>query len=295
MCRLLLLNLGLLLGTATFGQKLLTSPGLTSHFYFHYENDLFARTDRYYTQGIDLGINHFSQKTNECNELKRLTFSQNVFTPSTIKSDSVLVNDQPYAATLSGNVELGMIRSNVFSYLVGGEIGMIGPLAGGKQMQTGIHKATKNFLPLGWQYQINNGLIADVYAKVEKPVLSIDSVFQLIGGVSARLGTFQTNVIPSFSIVIGNRKSGSVSFFLENTLAAVAYDGTLQGALICSKSDYVLRSNEVEDFVFKSELSLLYRIRKVALMLNYSVQSKTFDYQGSDFHYWGGLRLIYHY
>ncbi len=295
MFKFLVFSVFVLFETTSFAQKLLTTSVLNSNSYCNYENDLFARTDRYYTQGIDLGINHLLVRTEERNELKRFEFSQNVYTPTTIKYDSLLVNDRPYAATLTAKYEKGILRTDHFSYLFGTEVGVIGPAAGGKQMQTGIHKATNNFLPLGWQHQINNGLVADVYAKIEKPLVRIDSVFQFIGGVSARLGTLQTNVTPSFLLVFGNRETGKINLFFENSISAIGYDGTLQGSLVSSKNEYVLRSNEVEHFVFKSELSLLLRIRRFGLLFNYSIQSKTFAYQLSDFHSWGGVSLIFSY
>jgi len=285
------LCLFMLLGTYCFTQSVYRPIPTDNNIFLHYENDLFARTDRYYTQGFQVGVNYFPKVCFWGEIIKHYELKQDVYTPSSIKSDSLLNRDRPYAATLSVKVEEMAIYESGFSSMIGTEFGIIGPAAGGKQMQTGIHKATNNFLPLGWQHQINNGLIADVYVQLEKRMINLDSVFQLVAGVTARGGTFRTHLNPTMKMIFGNQKTNRIHGYWQNALLGVIYDGSLQGSLIAKESEYVLSSTEIIHFVFQSELGFEMKFNKVGIAFNYGLQSKTFRNQLTRFHSWGGVTL----
>lgn len=284
-----------LLASKCFGQSFYNEINNDNNVYLHYENDLFARTDRYYTQGFQIGSNRFIRT--ECYRKLNyhLELGQSVYTPSTIKSDTIIDSDRPYAATLSAKLERIYVVSNGFSWCLGGELGIIGPNAGGKQMQTGIHKATNNFLPLGWEHQINDGLIADFFCKFEKRLIHVDSSFQLVTGVSGRVGTFRTNGNLTLKMIFGNQKTSWIHGYLQNRLSTIFYDGSLQGTLISSKSEFTLTSNQINHFVYQGEIGLMFQFRRVGLAVNYCFQTKTFMNQFSNFHAWGGVQVTYKY
>lgn len=284
-----LLLFGIIPGFCVFTQSLYTDAGIENSVYLHYENDVFAGTDRYYTQGFHLGITQFAG-----NSIYRFQIGQDVFTPSTIKSDSLLRNDRPYAATLTLKIERTFIKNDHEKLLLGIETGLIGPPAGGKQMQTGIHKATNNFLPLGWQHQINTGLIFDIYGLGEIRILNLDSVFQLFGGIHLRAGSYKNTLTPMLRMDFGKRL-GRISGYWQNALAGVVYDGSLQGALIARESEFVLSSSEIRHFVYQSEWGIIFHLNKIGLTINYCLQTKTFDDQLDDCHSWCGLKLSYGY
>lgn len=82
-----------------------------SYFRFHYDNDYFTKTDKYYSQGITLEYIHPSLRKSFLTNLLwkpykteptvGLTFNLFGYTPSTIESDKILYGDRPYNANIS--------------------------------------------------------------------------------------------------------------------------------------------------------------------------------------------------
>lgn len=288
----------ILAGASVFSQSLLLQPDFRQKMEFRYENDLFARTDRYYSQGIFLNYAHKSEIEAEFRSMPvdayfNCGLIHQVYTPSTIKSDSALYNDRPYAATLSFYADRTLIdKAGKFSISSGIEMGGVGPFAFGKQMQTGIHQATNNFLPLGWQYQISNGFILDVLLKSEFQLVS-NNWFQLNAGMDLEFGTFRNNLKPAILIGLGAMKVKRNFFYSKSSLALIGYDGTLQGSLIGEKSPVTVSGNDLERAVFLQEFGLKLGFERLQFGLNYSIQSKTFSKQLSAFHSWGGITAVY--
>lgn len=275
----------------------------TRSFFLQYENDLFAQTDRYYTQGIALNYKTVLPATTFINKLlfkvpssqKRLSLGldQQVFTPTSIRSDSLLNQDRPYAATLrltSVFETLDTLNHRVFGWHF--SVGMIGPGALGKETQTGIHKATNNFLPLGWQHQLNTGLLFDIGAHVNYRMFSVRRWLSMDLNAQANLGTGNTSLLAGGTINLRMVKNRfELGCYFKPAVRLVGYDATLQGSLIASKSEYHIAAKQLERIISEQETGVRLRLGPCLIDTWLRFQSRLFE--GAVNHRWGGIRLSY--
>lgn len=142
------------------------------------ENDFFGRgrisTDRWYTNGIhfarsfdpespvprrfnlvrDIGSRYFGVTTGEDFPPTAVDFGgQNIYTPNDIDPTTPQIYDRPYAAMLFYGA--GSFAYNGYHYRsLDLRIGVVGPAAGGKQVQSEFHNVINDGPPNGWAYQV---------------------------------------------------------------------------------------------------------------------------------------------
>src|ERR1700757_2774361 len=83
------------------------------YFRLHYDNDYFTKTDEYYTQGITLEYAHPGIKKFITSKLlyqpknTAITYGLRIdnfgYTPTTLRSDSILYGDRPYCGDMSAS------------------------------------------------------------------------------------------------------------------------------------------------------------------------------------------------
>ncbi|MBN1197819.1 MAG: lipid A deacylase LpxR family protein [Bacteroidales bacterium] len=247
------------------------------YFQLQIDNDIFNYTDRYYTNGISLrlispilsqnplskllipywgeGINYYS-----------ISLVQDMYTPSTTKIDGILDDDRPYAAYLyigSGKITNDILRKiRLYSEI---QVGIIGPASFGEFVQRSFHKAVPtNNEPLGWEYQIQNDLLLNYYARIEKGIVSIRGLDMLIHG-SGTVGTVFTNISGGIYLRTGwfnsyfmnlffskrslnkirHARNVQFYFFTDISGKAVGYDATLHGGLFNRTSPYTIPGNNI--------------------------------------------------
>lgn len=279
-----------------------------SYFRFHYDNDFFTAQDLYYTQGYTFELVKPWLEYNPVNELliqpensvKRygLTFEQTGFTPTDITAPDILYGDRPFAATIaikSFVVSIDTVgRSQLSSSIT---LGMIGPVAFGNEMQTGIHKWIDDDLPQGWKYQIKNDVIIDYELAFEKQLLSRRLV--AIGSYTKlRLGTLNSNLAAGFTLKAGLiNDSYSVNysnkvrayFYAQPVLNVIGYDASLQGGLFNRSSPYTIGSSEIERVVLQNSFGIIVKFR--SMYLEYSRSMITREFSTGSSHEWGGFRV----
>ena len=154
------------------------SPQNTWTFTFRFENDLFASTDRNYTNGIKLSwispdLDWFSDSHNlpdwSKTVVEKLPFSnledrqrnivfsigQNIFTPDNTDTRDLIVDDRPYAGWLYGSAAF---HTKNYRHLDTFEIqgGFVGPLSFAEETQNFIHDLRNIDEAQGWDNQIEN-------------------------------------------------------------------------------------------------------------------------------------------
>lgn len=269
-----------------------------------YENDLFAGTDRYFTQGVSIewsspgldsatigAIMPGSRKN------RRLTLGINhlAYTPSSIRADSILRGDRPYAAavflSLSGTPRARYKRT-FFSGVL--NLGVIGPAAGGREIQTSIHRATGDAIPQGWQHQIKNDLMLDYSLAYAFSKSSRRALWGAEG--KGTLGTANTSASAQvFAGVQLHKKTKNyrlaTGVALNFSGMAVGYNASLQGGLFNRRSPYTLSSAEIERLIGGAIASLFVSIQRVTLQ--YSHHWRTREFEKAAPHAWGALSLRY--
>lgn len=144
-------------------------PPAGSEFQLFVENDMLARTDRYYTNGIKLGVGlPFGLLQLPAAEILRelapadggavhlgLFVGQNLYTPKSIGTSTLQALDRPWAAWLYLGGVAQRARDNRLD-TVEIDLGLVGPSALGREVQSGWHKLIGAPQPKGWHHQLPN-------------------------------------------------------------------------------------------------------------------------------------------
>lgn len=132
------------------------------------ENDMLARSDRYYTNGIKVGLGvpletlqaparwlleHTADADGDIH--LGLFVGQNLYTPKSITIAAPQPGDRPWAAWLYLGGVAQRVRGNRLD-TVEIDVGMVGPAALGRQVQSGWHRLIGSPQPRGWDHQIPN-------------------------------------------------------------------------------------------------------------------------------------------
>lgn len=281
-----------------------------NYFRFHYDNDYFTATDIYYTQGYTFELTSKSLRRNPLNPIFiSLKNSESIFglslehvgyAPTTIKSDTILYGDRPFAAAImlrSFLISTDTIQKTRLSSAL--NIGIIGPGAFGKEMQTDIHRWIGDETPHGWQHQIKNDVVINYELAHEKELLRIRNLFYLNSNAKLRVGTMNTNVSGGFTTAFGivnapfsstKKNNGfEIYAYFQPMLTVVGYDATLQGGLLNRKSPYTIADSDVSRVTLQQNYGIVLQFKK--LYFEYSRSELTKEFRTGDYHKWGGFRI----
>lgn len=280
------------------------------YFRIHYDNDYFAATDENYTQGYNLELVLPSLSKNPVNALflktdgDRTTYGIAIehigFTPNDYASDVIQFGDRPFAAAImlkSFKISTNTSKkSRITSSL---SLGLIGPGAFGKEMQVGIHKATGNKIPMGWQYQIRNDVVINYGIGYEKQLLEYGNLVTLQAQFNGQLGTLFSNISAGLNSTIGlmnsvfsesdASKKIQVYVYSQAFATVVGYDATLQGGLFSKESPYTIASDDVERL--KAQLNYGLIVKTKTLYFEYSRSAITKEFKTGASAKWGGIRI----
>lgn len=270
-------------------------------FLLSYENDLFAGTDRYYSQGVFLRVAHPAiGRLDMLHVLSPIAgksvvydaeLHHEAYTPSTIRSDSILRGDRPYAglayASLHGTAYLHNEKSTLQTAMI---IGIIGPAAGGREIQTLIHRATGDFIPLGWQHQIQNDLLLNYGLRYSANVLSKhNATLRLFSQADA--GTLYDRLSAGMTTAFRPLQKSNIrlkpSIFGTVEGRVVAYDARLQGGIFNRHSPYTLTAAQVSRAVGTARVQARLDFGKVGIGGEYTWITREFI--GGLPHAWGRL------
>ncbi|MEO5563044.1 MAG: lipid A deacylase LpxR family protein [Chitinophagaceae bacterium] len=277
---------------------------------FHYDNDYFTKTDDYYTQGMSLeyvhpGLQKFPltrllYKPKESHYKYGISFDHYAYTPTTIRSDDILYGNRPFCASISFKTFLiatnEQKRQRIATTVI---VGLMGPGAGGKEMQTTIHRWLGAITPHGWQHQVRNDVIADYQVNYEKQVLSHKNSILVNAVGKARIGLHQDNLKGGFNFMVGRfddpyalqGKNKKLRCYLYGQLVAgvTGYDATLQGGLFNRKSPYIISSNDMTRLTLQGDYGIV--VRFSSMYLEYCQSFITKEFNTGHLHRWGGIRI----
>jgi len=183
------------------------------------ENDMLARTDRNYTNGLKLGVGiPFDLLQMPAAEVLRaidpdggadihvgLFVGQNMYTPRDITLVTAQPHDRPWAAWLYLGGVAQRARGNRLD-TVEFDVGMVGPAALGEPAQKAWHGLVDTYTPRGWQNQIPNEP-AFVLTYLQKRRFGNDNADLLVNG-GGSLGTVLTHARAGLMLRLGQRLTG---------------------------------------------------------------------------------------
>jgi len=280
------------------------------YFRYYFDNDFFASTDYYYTQGHNFElvspkllknpINKLFIKLKNSEQKYGLSFEQAGFTPTNFESDEILYDDRPYAAAImlkSFLVSTDTIHKATFSSTL--SFGIIGPFSSAEEIQSKIHEWIGRQIPLGWQYQIKNDVILNYDISYEKQLYRLNNLFALNFNAKLRLGTMNTNISGGLTTTFGKINSPFVSLkskndfqiygYLQGLVTAIGYDASLQGGLFNQKSPWVITDENIDRFVFQKNFGIVLHSKTFYLEYSFSELSK--EFKTGRTHKWGGFRI----
>jgi lipid A 3-O-deacylase len=281
----------------------------------HYENDLFAGTDRYYSQGITLECVHpvfadffLSRLLVSAGDNRQagIALEHLGYTPTSIEHSEILHGDRPFAAALTLRLFsiscLDDLHARITSSLT---LGVVGPAAGGYELQAAIHRLTGGIQPLGWQNQIRNDLAIDYEVGIEKNVIAFSDTLLLNTFGTLRAGTLSTKLSSGLVLMVGkisphpasvfssggsaDRGGFTLHAFCQPMVSVVGYDATLQGGLFNPSSPYTIAAAEVERLTFQTTGGVVAEAGPVCLEYSHTFLTK--EFQTGSWHSWGGVRL----
>ena len=273
--------------------------GKDKSFRFSYENDFFSASDRDYTQGVYIEFIHPSlkkiafpkflwrQKLKQ--QLYGLALETDGYTPNQIEKEAIQFSDRPYASTLLlrfFNTSLDQGTGKRLTRTL--TIGVLGPKAGGKEIQSSIHRWIGYTKPLGWHNQIHNEPVINYQMNYEKVLLGDNRHFLLTGQGIARAGTLSTKAGIGFSIMAGNfdnpfsianRNTGKfkVHFYDQPLINLIGYDATLQGGIFNRHSPYIIQTGQLNRLVFQNRYGLVLSFRRIMLEYWQSFLTREFN------------------
>lgn len=277
----------------------------------HYDNDFFAKSDYYYTQGYSFEVVTPGLRKNPLNKILLskgrstkygLAFEHYGFTPTSISSDAILYNNRPFAGCImlkSFRVSIDTTRKTRLAAIL--STGMIGPAAFAGKMQTRIHEWTGDRQPKGWQYQIRNDVIVNYEVQFQKQLFNYKNLFALNTETQVQLGTLTNKAQAGLTVRLGkfNAPFSNVPvkfarniqcYFYNQSLAGFnAYDATLQGGLFARNSPYKLDASQINRFTLQHNLGLVVHCWRVYLEYYQSLLTKEF-HTGLN-HRWGGVKM----
>jgi len=276
----------------------------------HYDNDYFAATDRNYTQGYSLELVAPFLETNPVNTLfykpkdavKRygLAIEHIGFTPARYELPEIQVGDRPFAAAIMLKSFMITTNEQQNSRLIAAfSLGIIGPGAFGEEMQVGIHKATGNKIPLGWQHQIKNDVVINYELGYEKQLFRFRELFSLQAQATARAGTLFTNGSIGLNATLGiinstftnssKRNDFKLYGYAQPVFHFIGYDATLQGGVFNRQSPYTIASSNVERFTAHYTYGIVLKTKSLYIEYTRSFTSK--EFATGEAYKWGGIRI----
>jgi lipid A 3-O-deacylase len=280
------------------------------YFRFHYDNDYFTKTDEYYSQGITFDFVHPAIKKFPLSKLLfkpygstakyGMTFNLFGYTPTSIKSETILYGDRPFEANITLKTFLIQIDSVKKQQLSSAfSVGVMGKAALGFDIQYNIHKWTKNPLPLGWQNQIKNDVIINYQVNYEKQLISAGNNFLLNATAEGRLGTLNTKASGGFNFMAGRfrkrympiakKTKAEYYFYGQGNVSLIGYDATLQGGLFNRKSPYTISNAAINRITFQADAGVIVNFKK--LYLSYTQSFITKEFKQGKYHRWGGVSV----
>lgn len=300
-----------------FGQSYKNEAGIMS------DNDFYIafKQDRYYTVGNFAYYRHaLSQDNlNPRMEKKIIDFElgQKIYNPFWSHAPDPKTHDRPFAGYAYAGSSLGLFFKNESIIKASVQLGILGPSARGKEVQTDFHKKILKayYAVEGWEYQVKNevGLNFDLsyqklfYRTTNRLIDISGSSAVLIGntfsGANAGLILRFGNLNPFYESSYANsrikNKQGDdrktpLEFFLftKPQLNFAAYDATIQGGLF--RADKGPITFGIKHFVYSQQIGLNFAWKRLSAKYIITLKTKEVESNAHAYHYASGV-LAYHF
>jgi|TARA_Y100000991_G_scaffold194427_1_gene163068 hypothetical protein len=238
------------------------------------DNDLYFRTDHYYSSGIFISYGKKKE-----NNIYYWTLAQHIYNPSFRYTNDISIMDYPYSGWLYAQYEREYFLKENSSYSYGFELGVTGDASLAKTFQNFYHKTFLNLPDLTWVGAQPQRIHFGIFGQINK-VISITNEIHLLGQLYSKLSSHITNASVRFGIMMGsknllpfkrtnlNTNEDSTGIYFGTTQEYRPHDFTLSGSFRDDKSELILPSikhrNNFEAGIYtrkdKWSISILYQL-----------------------------------
>jgi len=308
---LICLNSGTLSAQAVDNNGLERSIQSDRYFRLNYGNDYFTATDYYLTQSIFFELVHPGLRKFPLSRLLiapahfemkyGLALEHEGYTPTDYVASEILYGDRPFTADISlKTFAIATDPAHHQRISTALSTGIIGPGAGGGEMQTYIHEHTPNPIPHGWHNQIANDVVLNYQLSYEKQLLAPIRFLNISATGMARAGTLSDKASIGMTFMGGLFNNPYQSLALKGKrfqlyaydhpeLSGVVYDATMQGGLFNKTSPYTIAASEINRAVFRNNWGFVLQFHKLYLEYYQSYMTREFR-TGMEMHN-GGIQI----
>jgi hypothetical protein len=288
-----------------------------SYLILTFDNDIFAETDYYYTNGFSVGLVHpiFNSGilrkilpdlgSNSLNTTG-VRIHHFMFTPQNPEAIEIDPDDRPFAGVLLAEYfNLSQLMSRRINIHASLRLGVIGKASMAQALQTAMHQLE----PTGWDDQIGNDLLINYDLGLEKLLFS-GKFWQLSGMVEAGLGSYQTYGGAAFQLRIGllnilsnsylpeldnktnsSKKNGSFWFFVQPAWHFVVHNASLNGGFLNKTNTHFFGHDEITNSLARFSAGFSWHYRKLGLGIRWTHIGP--EFKTAKNHNWGSMSLLY--
>lgn len=290
---------------------------------FDFANDIFFKTDKYFTHGTRIFTYNDFLKSTPLRWLNLKTLGpktdyyqgiyllSNLYTPRDLEDTGIIINDRPYASYMLIGLS-GISNNPSDKYRLTSEVagGVMGNTALGKQIQSLGHLIPPNNPPKGWDKQLSNSFVANYYTRIDYLLAEVPRKFEGFVSAEGNIGTLQINgsvggfvrlgLFDPYLRSIGPTTKRNVNYKritgyqvyvrLGQELKLVGFDATMEGGLIKHKQNqYTLASEDVTRQLWNTHAALGFSLRN--LFVEVRGDYVTHQFKGSTDHRWGNIHV----
>ncbi|MDD4374637.1 MAG: lipid A deacylase LpxR family protein [Bacteroidales bacterium] len=293
-----------------------TSAIHPSYLILTFDNDIFAETDYYYTNGFSVGLVHPKLNNRTFGRILAglgykslnttgLRIHQFMFTPQNPEAIEIDYNDRPFAGVLLVEYfKLSQLVNRSLNFHASLSLGVIGKASMAQALQTVMHQLE----PKGWDYQIGNDLLLNYDISLEKLVFS-GRFWQLSGMIEAGLGSYQTygggalqlrigllngfknSYLPELENVSSTNKVGSFWFFIQPAWHYVVHNASLNGGFLNKNNAHYFTHDEIRHNLARFSAGFSWHYRKIGLGIRWTQIGP--EFRTANKHNWGSMSLLY--
>lgn len=285
---------------------------LTQELQVENENDAYTlnlERDQYYSNGVAIRYRRLSDsvkwKSNQEKVIRSYDLNHRIYSPRHLFWEDSEEMDRPYAGQLS------LAASNEYYFKTQAylqlklELGWMGPSLRTGDLQYNWHKAFGMQLPFGWQYEINDAPIINMYGTFAKTLVG-SQYLDVISESNVALGTTFSHFRQEVLIRIGDLKTILNStqyngllgienkgpnthecyFFLSPGIEYVAHNATIEGSWLGKQSIY---TETREPLVFQMRGGVMMSWTKFDLAFIYYRRTK--ETTEATYHKYVGIRI----
>lgn len=293
------------------------TTSLNRYFLIDFENDVFTNTDYYFTNGMQIsviapvfqfiGLNHVLPGIGK-NALNYYGagIRQNMYTGINPETTEITLNDRPFSGVLYlefFKISYDTDRKLKLSSSI--RTGVLGSYSLASSLQSGLHE----LYPIGWKYQIQNDIILNFQAQIEKGIIS-NRNFELNISAQSSAGTLNTDLGGALMVRLGRfnnyfkgfytAKPGTIEYTKSQKLIYwisaeisqqfIFYNATLNGGFFQKNSPYTLSYNELKHNLTRINIGISCFYKQNGMVLGFTQISP--EIKSGRLHRWGSVRLV---